>query len=84
MVEANRDRVGADRAPFARGAAGAEVVDADIIFDDETSAVRGGAFLNDPFQHRGRPVRTEDLVASEEGARMLHRFPTGDFGEELV
>ena len=76
--------MGADGAPLARRAAGAEVVDVDLVLDDEARAVRGGAFLDDTLEDRRRPVRTEHLIGREQGTGVLHRFPTGDFGEEFV
>ena len=84
MVQPDGDRMGADRAPLARSSAGAKVVDVDLVLDDEAGAIRCCAFLDDAFEDGRGPVRTEDFVAREKCARLLHRFPTGDFGEELV
>src|SRR3954451_10400319 len=75
--------MGADRAPFSRRPARAEIFDIDAALDHETGAIGGRAFLHDPFQNRRLPIGTEDLLKLEKRASLLHRLPPGDFGKEL-
>src|SRR5690242_3300216 len=81
-MQSDGDGVGANRTPFPRGSAAAEVLDVDRVLQHQTGAVRNRALLDDAFQNWRGPIGTEDVIGGEKAARLFHRLPAGDLGKK--
>ena len=74
-MQANADRVCANRSPFPRLPTGAKVFDVRFAFDNETGAVGGLARIHHTFKNGWRPIRTQHFVHCQVSTGLFHCFP---------
>ena len=82
-MKTDGDDVRADFAPLTGVAAGAEILDVDLVLDDERGAKMDIANANDAAQQGRRPRGTDDLALLAIGASHLHDVPARGIAEEF-
>ena len=66
MMQSDGERMGTDRAPLSRGAARAKVFDINRVLEHQTASIGARSCLNDPFEQRRSPVRTQHIARRDQ------------------